>query len=116
MAVGAFGAGLLGLLSFAAATFDWLSVTSELGLVAIFLSLNVMLGGARLGRKVYLVDMAGSGSRTAYVAVSNTLIGVLMPAGGMNGLVTHPSRPLRQFWSSRSNRRAASPGPQLPAG
>lgn len=41
-----------------------------------------MRGGVRLGRKVYLVDMAGAGQRAAYVAVSNTLIGILMLIGG----------------------------------
>jgi hypothetical protein len=87
MAGGAFGAGVLGLLTFAAATFDWALVTGELGLAFIFLVVNVMHGGVRLGRKVYLVDMAGSDNRAAYVAVSNTLIGVLMLAGGMVGLI-----------------------------
>ena len=33
-------------------------MTSELGLAVIFLFLNVMHGGVRLGRKIYLVDMA----------------------------------------------------------
>jgi len=81
------GAGLLGLFTFAAATLDWSWVTSELGLALIFLVLNVIHGGGRLGRKVYLVDMSGSDTRAAYVAVSNTLIGVLMLAGGTIGLI-----------------------------
>jgi hypothetical protein len=42
-----------------------------------------MHGGVRLGRKIYLVDMASGDNRAAYVAVSNTLIGVLMLAGGL---------------------------------
>ncbi len=53
----------------------------------IFLLLNIMHGGVRLGRKVYLVDMATGENRAALVAVSNTVIGVLMLAGGLVGLV-----------------------------
>jgi hypothetical protein len=87
MAGAAAGAGLLGLLTFSAATIGWGWITSELGLALIFLILNVMHGGVRLGRKVYLVDMADSTKRAPYVAVSNTLIGVLMLAGGLIGLI-----------------------------
>ncbi len=87
MAIASFGAGLLGLFTFAAVTFEWGLATSELGLAAIFLVLNVMHGGVRLGRKIYLVDMASGHNRAAYVAVSNTLIGVLMLAGGLIGLI-----------------------------
>jgi hypothetical protein len=46
-----------------------------------------MHGGVRLGRKVYLVDMSGGEKRAAYVAVSNTAIGVLMLTGGLIGLL-----------------------------
>jgi hypothetical protein len=46
-----------------------------------------MHGGVRLGRKVYLVDMATAENRAALVAVSNTVIGVFMLAGGLIGLV-----------------------------
>ena len=87
MAIAALGAGLLGLFTFAAVTFEWGLATSELGLAAIFLVLNVMQGGVRLGRKIYLIDMASGDNRAAYVAVSNTLIGVLMLAGGLIGLI-----------------------------
>ena len=87
MASAAAGAGLLGLFSFAAVRFDWSWATSEIGLAAIFLVLNVMHGGVRLGRKVYLVDMANAGNRAAYVAVSNSVVGVLMLVGGLIGLI-----------------------------
>jgi hypothetical protein len=53
----------------------------------IFLLLNVMHSGVRLGRKVYLVDLATGENRAAYVAVSNTVIGVMMLAGGLIGLL-----------------------------
>ena len=87
MAIGAAGAGLLGVFSFAAVFFDWRWATGELGLALIFLVLNVMHGGVRLGRKVYLVDMATGENRAAYVAVSNTVIGALMLVGGLIGLI-----------------------------
>ncbi len=87
MASAAAGAGLLGLFSFTAVRFDWSWATSEIGLAAIFLVLNVMHGGVRLGRKVYLVDMANAGNRAAYVAVSNSVVGVLMLVGGLIGLI-----------------------------
>jgi MFS family permease len=87
MALAAAGAGLLGIFTFAAVTLDWTWATGELGLAAIFLVLNVMHGGVRLGRKVYLVDMATGENRAAYVAVSNTVIGVLMLVGGLIGLI-----------------------------
>lgn len=87
MAIAAAGAGLLGLVTFAAVSLEWGPVTSELGLAVIFLVLNVMHGGVRLGRKIYLVDMASGDNRAAYVAVSNTLIGALMLAGGLIGLI-----------------------------
>ncbi len=87
MVIAAAGTGLLGVFTFGAVKFEWTWVTSELGLAAIFLILNVMHGGVRLGRKVYLVDMASGENRAAYVAVSNTVIGVLMLVGGLVGLV-----------------------------
>jgi hypothetical protein len=87
MAVAAGCAGLLGIFTYLAVSLDWSWATGELGMAAIFLLLNVMHGGVRLGRKVYLVDMASGENRAAYVAVSNTVIGVLMLAGGLIGLL-----------------------------
>ena len=49
---------------------------------AAFLVLGVAHSGIRLGRKTYLVDMAGGNKRTDYVAVSNTVIGVILLAAG----------------------------------
>jgi hypothetical protein len=87
MALAATGAGLLGIFTWFAVELRWDWATSELGLAAIFLFLNIMHGGVRLGRKIYLVDMATAENRAALVAVSNTVIGVLMLAGGLIGLV-----------------------------
>lgn len=87
MAIAAAGAGLLGLFTFIAVVLDWSWATGEIGMAAIFLVLNIMQGGVRLGRKVYLVDMASAENRAAYVAVSNTVIGVMMLVGGLVGLM-----------------------------
>jgi hypothetical protein len=81
------GAGVLGIFTYLAVIFGWGWITDELGMAAVFLLLNVMHGGVRLGRKVYLVDMASGDNRAAYVAVSNTVIGVLMLLGGLIGLL-----------------------------
>lgn len=43
-----------------------------------FFVLAVAHAGVRIGRKTYLVDMAGGNKRTDYTAVSNTVIGVLL--------------------------------------
>ncbi|GEK47270.1 MFS transporter [Bisbaumannia pacifica] len=48
----------------------------------IYGALVVVHAGVRLGRKTYLIDMAGSDKRALYVALSNTLTGVLMLAVG----------------------------------
>jgi hypothetical protein len=87
MTLAASGAGLLGIATYAGVSLGWEWLGSEWGLATIFLLLNVMHGGVRLGRKVYLVDMAGSENRAAYVAVSNTAIGVLMLFGGLFGVL-----------------------------
>lgn len=50
-----------------------------------FFVLGVSHAGVRLGRKTYLVDMAGGNKRTDYVAVSNTVIGLLLLVSGVLG-------------------------------
>ncbi|MBC53227.1 MAG: MFS transporter [Gammaproteobacteria bacterium] len=52
---------------------------------AAFFVLGVSHAGVRLGRKTYLVDMAGGNKRTDYVAVSNTVIGLLLLVSGVLG-------------------------------
>ncbi len=87
MAIAAIGAGVLALFTCSAIWLEWNLVVNEIGFAMIFLLLNIMHGGVRLGRKVYLMDMATGENRAAYVAVSNTIIGVMMLAGGLIGLV-----------------------------
>ncbi len=87
MVIATTGAGLLGIFTYTAIINDWHWVINNYGIAVIFLILNIMHGGVRLGRKVYLVDMASGDNRAAYVAVSNTVIGVLMLFGGLIGLI-----------------------------
>lgn len=54
-----------------------------------FFVLSIAHAGVRLGRKTYLVDMAGGNKRTDYTAVSNTVIGFLLLAtGGLTALLS----------------------------
>ena len=54
-----------------------------------YLVLSIAHAGVRIGRKTYLVDMAGGTKRTDYVAVSNTVIGVLLlVTGGVSALAS----------------------------
>ncbi len=65
---------------------DWLTGLPWLMPLAFFL-LTISHNGVRLGRKAYLVDMADSDTRATFVAVSNTVIGILMLLGGLIGWI-----------------------------
>ena len=87
MALGAGGAGVLGIFV------SWAAYSGQVWLAhgwvhaVIFMLLTIMHSGVRLGRKVYLVDMATERTRAAYVAVSNSVIGLMMLLGGLIGLL-----------------------------
>jgi len=87
MVAAALLAGLLGLTTFALVQSHAAIVTSPLTHAALFLTLTVAHSGVRLGRKVYLVDLATQETRSVYVALSNTLIGLAMLAGGAVGIL-----------------------------
>jgi hypothetical protein len=53
-----------------------------------FFALAIAHAGVRMGRKTYIVDMAGGNKRTDYVAVSNTVIGVVLLLAGSIGALT----------------------------
>jgi len=63
------------------------SLPGAVVLAALYFLLAVAHAGIRLGRKTHLVDMAGGERRASYVAVSNTVIGVVLVAGGGFGLL-----------------------------
>ena len=54
----------------------------------VYALLVIVHAGVRLGRKTYIIDMADADQRALYVALSNTLTGVLMLiVGGLVGLL-----------------------------
>lgn len=55
---------------------------------ALFFLLTLTHQGVRLGRKTYVVDLASGNRRTDYVAVSNTVIGLLLLLFGLFGALT----------------------------
>ncbi|QEE61901.1 MFS transporter [Salinibacterium sp. dk2585] len=56
--------------------------------IGSYFVLTMMHTGVRVGRKTYIVDMAEGDKRTAYVAVSNTAMGVILLAvGGISSLL-----------------------------
>lgn len=59
----------------------------------LYFVLCVAHTGVRLGRKTHLVDMAGSERRASYVAVSNTLIGIVLLIGGGAGVLADAAGP-----------------------
>ena len=71
-------------------TFGVASRVPNLGQTAWFLPvvyfvLSVAHSGVRVGRKTYIVDFATGNKRTDYVAISNTVIGVLLLLAGSVG-------------------------------
>ena len=53
---------------------------------AIFL-VALAHAGMRIGRKTYIVDLAGTDRRAGYVALSNTLIGLVLLLSGLVGVL-----------------------------
>ena len=78
----------IGLTSFA--VFRWLPTlaTSAWYLPLAYFILSLAHSGVRVGRSTYVVNLAGGNKRTSYVAVSNTVIGVLLLVVGAIGLLT----------------------------
>lgn len=89
MVVAAIITASLGILMFVVVS--WMPFLRELKWIypLAFFILGVAHSGVRLGRKTYVVDMAGGNKRTDYVAVSNTIIGViLLITGGVSALAS----------------------------
>ena len=79
---------LSGGLSIMVALWSWAAPPEALALwfyPVAFFGLGIAHAGVRLGRKTYLVDMAEGNRRTDYVAVSNTVIGLLLLLTGLVG-------------------------------
>ncbi len=75
------------------ATTSWLAFAGSLAggyiLPVLLFGLMIAYQGVRLGRSTHLVDMADEDTRAAYTALSNTVIGLLLLAGGVFSLVAH---------------------------
>jgi MFS family permease len=87
MVIGAAAAGSVGLATWLFETAGLPFMGSPWTYAGLFLLIAMFHSGVRLGRKVYLVDMATQESRSAYAAISNTVIGAAMLAGGAVGVV-----------------------------
>ena len=87
MAFASGGIGVIGLLTFTLVEIDSQSLNHPLTHALIFFTITLFHGGVRLGRKIYLVDMANEKNRATYVALSNTIIGIAMLAGGLIGIL-----------------------------
>jgi hypothetical protein len=89
MMVAAAATAAIGAFVFVAALLDvsWLGALWSLP-IAYFV-LSVAHSGVRVGRKTYVVDLAGDNKRTRYVSVSNSVIGVLLLIAGLVGLMAN---------------------------
>ncbi len=84
--------GVLGIVTFGIATSIPLLHENRWTYPLLFMLLGIAHSGVRLGRKTYIVDLAGGNKRTDYVAVSNTVIGViLLLMGGVGALASGTS-------------------------
>jgi hypothetical protein len=87
MVSAAFAAGVLSILVFVLVEVKSQWMAYSLMQALLFLALTVFHSGIRLGRKVYLVDLATAETRATYVAISNTVIGIAMLLGGAIGVL-----------------------------
>jgi MFS family permease len=87
MVIAAAAAGAMGMATSALVALGPALMQSVWTYTLLFFAIAVFHGGVRLGRKVYLVDMANTDNRSTYVAVSNTIIGVAMLGGGVFGVI-----------------------------
>ncbi len=62
-------------------------LASALILPALLFMLTIAHQGVRLGRSVHVVDMADLDSRATYTALSNSVVGLILLAGGVFGVI-----------------------------
>ena len=72
---------------------SWLAFAGTLGggyiMPMLLFGLMIAYQGVRLGRSTHLVDTADTDTRAAYTALSNTIIGLLLLAGGIFSLIAN---------------------------
>ena len=88
MIIAGAGAGLVGFALVATVLLSPSLAQSAWIYPVFFFLLAVAHAGVRMGRKTYIVDLAGGNKRTDYVAVSNTVIGLVLLLAGFIGLLT----------------------------
>lgn len=85
MIAGALTAATLAMVLLAPA--DFMTAAGGLaGAIALYVA-AIAHQGTRLGRKTYVVDLATADNRAAYVAISNSVIGLFVSVGGSLGWV-----------------------------
>lgn len=84
MAAGALGAVIFAVVGAVGLVLNGLGGT--LGAAAAIFAAQIAYEGVRAGRKLHLTDMAEEAFRARYTALSNTLIGLALLAGGLFGL------------------------------
>lgn len=84
MAAGALGAAVFAVVGGIGLGFGGLGGT--LGAAAAIFAAQIAYEGVRAGRKLHLTDMAEDAFRARYTALSNTLIGAALLAGGLFGI------------------------------
>lgn len=80
-------AGIVGILTWYISSFHPDTQLNMASVFLVFFLIALAHGAVRLGRKVYLVDLANTDNRARYVAVSNTVIGIAMLLGGTIGVI-----------------------------
>lgn len=85
MAAGALAALVFATIATLALTFG--SLGAPWGSAAAIFAAQIAYEGVRAGRKLHLTDMAEDAFRARYTALSNTLVGAALLAGGLFGLI-----------------------------
>ncbi|BDW86034.1 MFS transporter [Roseicyclus marinus] len=85
MAAGALAALVFAAIATLALTFG--SLGGPWGSAAAIFAAQIAYEGVRAGRKLHLTDMAEDAFRARYTALSNTLVGLALLAGGLFGLI-----------------------------
>lgn len=88
LVIAAATASTLGLFMFVLDISGLLMGFSWIAPIAFFI-LAIAHSGVRIGRKTYILDLAGGSRRTDYVAVGNTVIGAVLLASGMFGALSN---------------------------
>lgn len=88
MVVAAVLTSAVGLVTFAADSLLPEIIRTTWFLPFAYFALSVAHSGVRVGRKTYVVDLATGNKRTDYVAISNSVIGVLLLLVGSVGALT----------------------------